>query len=57
MTVVKTYVELGEALLKSAFDGNYMTMRELFDQGVTLDYKSKVNTIKWRFNISIYLLA
>jgi len=56
MTVVKTYEELGEALLKSTFDGNHMTMRELFDQGVTLDYKSKVNTIKWRFNISTCII-
>ena len=38
----KSLTELGESLIKSTFDGNYICMRELFDEGVTLDYKSKV---------------
>eukprot|EP01036_Dinobryon_divergens_P034198 gene34197-44181_t len=37
----KSLTELGESLIKSTFDGNYVCMRELFDEGVTLDYKSK----------------
>ena len=38
----RTLEDIGDALLKSSMEGNFVVVQSLIDEGAPLDYKSKV---------------